>query len=82
VAAELAQAPDVERDNSYLKTALAVLLSAVEQGTAPARSLEPLARMTSNMIHADAKLTQLLDQLNALLSRHGVEEKSSADEKD
>jgi hypothetical protein len=82
VARELAQAPNVERDNSYLKAALALLISAVEQGTALPRSLEPLAGMTSNTVPADAELTQLLNQLDTLLSSHRLGGKSSQDEKD
>ena len=43
VARKLIQDPNVERNNSYLKTALHVFISAVEQGTASRASLEPLA---------------------------------------
>jgi len=72
VACKLAQAPNVERDYSYLKTALTVLMTAVEQGTAPPSSLEPLAEMANNAIPEDAKLTHLLTQLGVLLSSYGL----------
>jgi hypothetical protein len=82
VTRELAQAPNVERASSYLKAALALLISAVEQGAAPPRSLKPLAGVTSITIPADAKLSQLLNQLDTLLSSYGLGGKSSQDEKD
>ena len=73
VARKLAQTPNIEGDNSYLKAALAVLLSAVERGAAPTASLEPLAGMASDTIPEDAKLTELLARLDILLSGHGVD---------
>ena len=72
VARRLVQAPNIERDNSYLKASLAVLISAVEHGGAPTASLEPLAGMASNAVPEDAKLTELLTRLDRLLSGHGL----------
>jgi hypothetical protein len=73
VASKLAEASTVKRDYlSYLKTALAVLISAVEHGDASPACLEPLARTIGSGISEDAKLTQLLVRLNRLLSDHGV----------
>jgi len=63
VACKLAQAPNVEHGTSYLKAALSVLLSAVEQGAISSRSLEPLAGVANNPVSGDAKLTQLLIRL-------------------
>lgn len=72
VASMLTQAPGVERDSSYLRAALRVLISAVEQGVAPPTSLEPLALIVSDTITEDSKLTELLNRLAGLLPRHGL----------
>ena len=72
VAHKLIQDPNVERDNSYLKTALHVLISAVEQGTASRASLEPLAGSISDTTTEDRKLTELLIQLNEMVSSRGL----------
>jgi hypothetical protein len=82
VACKLAQAPNVERDYSYLKTALTVLITAVEQGTAPLSSLEPLAEMANNAIPEDAKLTHLLTRLGVLLSSYGLGDAPLKDKED
>lgn len=63
----LTQDPNVERDNSYLKAALRILISAVEQGAATSASLQPLAGLVANTITGDNILTDLLDQLARLL---------------
>ena len=68
VARKLIQDPNVERDNSYLKTALRVLISAEEQGTASRASLEPLAGLISDTNTEDRKLTELLTRLNEMVS--------------
>ena len=68
VARKLIQDPNVERDNSYLKTALCVLISAAEQGTASRASLEPLAGLISDTNTEDRKLTELLTRLNEMVS--------------
>lgn len=69
VASKLAQASDVKHDYlSYLKTALAVLIAAVEHGDTSLAALEPLAKTIGNGISEDAKLTELLARLNMLLS--------------
>ena len=67
VAHELAQASNVERDyDAYLKTALAVLMSAVEQGAAPPTVLEPLASTTTKGNSEDGQLRALLARMNRL----------------
>jgi len=49
VTRELAKASNVDHDyDAYLKTALAVLMSAVEHGAAPPASLQPIKEMTSD----------------------------------
>jgi hypothetical protein len=72
VASKLAQASNISRDYlSYLKTALTVLIAAVERGDASSASLEPLANAIVNGISADAKLSELLTRLGGLLSDRG-----------
>lgn len=72
VASKLAQVSNVKRDYlSYLKTALTVLIAAVERGDASSASLEPLANTIGNRISADARLTELLTRLDGLLSDQG-----------
>ena len=71
VARELAQAPDLGRDyDTYLKTALGVLLSAVEHGSAIPASLEPLIEGTNDLTHEDAQLADLHARLRELLRDH------------
>jgi hypothetical protein len=73
VTSKLAKASNMKPDYlSYLKTALAVLIAAVEHGDASPASLESLAKTIGNGISEDAKLTQLLARLNRLLSDHGM----------
>lgn len=71
VTRELTQAPNVERDASYLKIALGVLVSAVEQGSASLASLDPIAGLINDVVTEDAKLTELLGRLDRLLSGCG-----------
>ena len=72
VVSKLAQVSNAEPDfPSYLKTALAVLISAVERGDASPAALETVAKSIGNGISEDAKLAQLLARLNRLLSDHG-----------
>jgi hypothetical protein len=51
----------------YLKTALAVLLSAVQQGTAPRALLEPIASVMAKKDFGDRQLTDLLVRLHGLI---------------
>lgn len=44
---------------SYLKIALGVLISAVDQGIVSSASVELMAGLTGNMITEDAELTEL-----------------------
>ena len=64
VADKLAHTPDMNADNSYLKAALAVLISAVQRGAAPPALLQPFAGMTSD--GHDPELTRLLACLGLL----------------
>jgi len=73
----ITQDPNVERDNSYLKAALRILISAVEQGAATAASLQPFAGLANDAFTGDGKLTELLDRATRLLSRYelkGIDE--------
>jgi hypothetical protein len=68
VADKLAHAPDMNADNSYLKAALAVLISAVQRDAAPLASLQPFAGLTSD--GHDPELAELLTCLTGLLAGH------------
>ena len=68
VADKLAHTPDMNSDNSFLKAALAVLISAVQRGVAPLASLRPFAGLTSD--GHDPELTELLTCLRELLAGH------------
>ena len=73
VVSKLAQVSNAEPDFfSYLKTALAVLIAAVEHGDASPAALEPVVNSIRGRISEDEKLAQLLARLNRLLSDHGV----------
>ena len=70
---KLAQVSNLGPDYlSYLKMALAVLISAVEHGDASPAVLEPVAKSIGNGISEDARLTELLARLNILISDHGT----------
>jgi hypothetical protein len=71
VARKLTQEPSVTDNDAYLKAALGVLISAVEQGRVPSAVLEPFAESADHAITKDAKLAELLTKLGALLSSHG-----------
>jgi hypothetical protein len=71
VVSKLTQVSNAEPDLlSYLKTAPAVLIAAIERGDASPAVLEPVAKSIGNGMSADTKLTQLLARLNRLLSDH------------
>lgn len=70
VACKVTLDPSLERNNPYLKAALGILISAVEQGRASPSALEPLEELTSDAIRQDSKLTGLIVRLNELLSGH------------
>ncbi len=71
VVCELAQAATVKREyDTYLKAALAVLVSAAEGNLASRESLQPLARITGGSIRADPQLAELLIRVDVLLSDH------------
>jgi len=72
VARELARAPNAEDHYPYLKAALDVLISAVEQGAAPPASLEPLTGLASATTKGDTKLTKLIARLQSLLTGHQI----------
>ncbi|MGD0608906.1 MAG: AAA family ATPase [Streptosporangiaceae bacterium] len=80
VACKIAQDPSVESGNAYLKAALGVLVSAVEQCAAPPISLQPFAGLVSDSITKDTKLTELLVRLDGLLSAHGIIGTASPDD--
>lgn len=64
----LAQDSNLERDHSYLKAALRVLTSAVEQGLATKASLEPFRELARDAITEDRKLMELIHKLDGLLT--------------
>jgi F0F1-type ATP synthase membrane subunit c/vacuolar-type H+-ATPase subunit K len=55
----------------FLKVALAVLISSVDQGIASPTSVELIARSLSDARAEDAELTELLLRLNAAISNYG-----------
>jgi hypothetical protein len=74
VVSKLAQVSNAEPDFlSYLKTALAVLIAAIERGDVSQAALEPVAKSIGSGISEDAKLTQLVARLHRLLSDHGAD---------
>ena len=66
----LAQDSSLEHDHSYLKAALRVLTSAVEQGVATRASLEPFTGLPRDAITEDRELTDLIHRLDRLLAEH------------
>jgi uncharacterized protein (DUF433 family) len=66
---ELALSTNQEGDYApYLKIAVSVLISAVQQGISPLASLEPLATIARNGNIGDSKLAELLTHVEGLLS--------------
>jgi hypothetical protein len=65
---KLMEASNVAQDASYLKMALGVLISAVDQDVVSPVSVEPITGFISNMTTEDTKLTELLTRLDRLLS--------------
>jgi hypothetical protein len=72
VTRKLLGASNVAQDAPYLKMALGVLISAVDQGIVSPASVEPIAELISNMTTEDMKLTELLARLDRLLSDYGL----------
>ena len=64
----LAQDSNLQRDHSYLKAALRVLTSAVEQGLATRACLGPFSELARDAIAEDHKLMELLHRLDRLLT--------------
>jgi hypothetical protein len=72
VVSKLSQVSNVEPDfPSYLKTALTVLIAAIEHGDASPAALEPVVKSISAETSDDSTLTHLLARLNRLLSGYG-----------
>ena len=75
VTCELAHPSNLEYDyGAYLKTALAILVSALEHGAVSPASLEPLIEAT-NLNPEDPQLTDLLTRLEELLRDHRTDGK-------
>jgi len=73
VTREIAQASNVEHDyRTYLKTALGILITAVEQGIASPASLEPLITTANGGHPEDTQLAEMLIHLDALHADHGT----------
>ena len=82
VARKIAQAPNAEEHYPYLKAALNVLISAVEQGAALPASLQPLAGLINHITTEDAKLTKLLARLDTLVSSRAEVDEAAVDNTD
>ena len=82
VARKIAQAPNAEDHYPYLKAALNVLMSAVEQGAALPASLQPLAGLINDITTEDAKLTELLARLDTLVSSRAEVDQAALDNTD
>ena len=72
VTRKLMEASNAAQDASYLKMALGVLISGVDQGVVSPASVQPIAGFVSNITTKDTKLTELLAQLERLLSDYGL----------
>ena len=68
VTRKLMEASNVAQDASYLKMALGVLISAVQQGILSLESAQLIAGLISNITTEDTRLTELLARLDSLLS--------------
>lgn len=69
VTRELRLASNVDHEYGvYLKTALAVLVSAVEAGVAPSLALELVAEMANDMTQDDAQTVALFNRVDSLLA--------------
>ena len=79
VAVKLIEAPDMDRDTSYLSAALAVLVSAVEKGISSPEALTPLASVRKSVISSDSKVTELLARLDDLLPCAGLSPQAEGD---
>ena len=79
VARKIAQAPNAEEHYPYLKAALNVLISAVQQGVALPPSLQPLAGLINDIKTEDAKLTKLLARLDTLVSSRAEVDEAAVD---
>ena len=78
VAGELAGASNVDRDyDAYLKTALTVLLSAVELEITPASTLQPLSE-TLAATADDSQMSALIARLHAALRRPATDKTAAA----
>ena len=64
----LAQDSNLERDHSYLKVALRVLISAVEHGLATKSSLDPFRELARDAIIEDRGLIELIHRLERLIA--------------
>ena len=81
VTRKLVEASNVAQDAPYLKMALGVLISAVDQGAVSPASIEPIVGLISKMTTEDTNLTELLARLDRLLSDYGLTGKTTQKDK-
>jgi hypothetical protein len=81
VTRKLMEASNVEQDAPYLKMALGVLISAVDQGAVSPASVGSIVGLISKMTTEDMKLTELLARLDRLLSDYGLNGKATQKDK-
>jgi hypothetical protein len=66
------EASNVAQYAPYLKMALGVLISAVDQGIVSPASIGPVVGLISKMTTEDTTLTEPLARLDSLLSDYGL----------
>jgi hypothetical protein len=76
---KLMESSNVTQDAPYLKMALGVLISALNQGNVSPASAQPIAGSISKMTVEDGRLTELFARLDSLLSDHGPTGKTAQD---
>ena len=81
VTCKLMEASNVAQDAPYLKMALGVLISALDQGAVSPASVGPIVRLISKTATEDARVTELLARLDRLLSDHGLTGKAAQKDK-
>ena len=82
VVRKLAQAPDAEDHYPYLKAALDVLISAVEQGATSPALLQSLAGLTSDTTAEDVTMIKLLAHVTNTLSNYPIVGDTAPDNND
>ena len=71
IACKLMMASNVDQDAPFLRAALGVLISSVDQGITSPASVQLIARSLSDARAEDARLTELLARLRGAISHYG-----------